>query len=239
MSFQEFEPPIKSPEQEQKVHPEAHVGQSQLSNPHPFLASLERKSQQGLPNRFHEINEGDFLERIKTDPETFTELYDRYFGYIFASILRKVGNVQDAEDLTSITLTKVYKALSTGQYKHRGMFEHWLSITIRNQIVSFYRQPHTKNPTIELTETHKVPYLNQPEEYLLRAIDREDLKKVLQSLRPSYRQIIVLRFVEELSHREIGQLTNRTEGATRLILLRALKAAKKIAEKQGINKDSI
>ena len=63
-------------------------------------------------------------------------------------------------------------------------------------------------------------------EQLNLALELEKVKKVIQLLRPDYQDIILMRFVEELSHEEIAAALNKSEGAVRLIQHRAIKELK-------------
>ena len=82
--------------------------------------------------------ETENLKLTKRDPQTFGLLYDRYALSIYRYLLSRLGNVAEAQDVTSQTFQKAFEMFP--RYKHRGYFSAWLFSIARSKYVDFYRR---------------------------------------------------------------------------------------------------
>lgn len=82
-------------------------------------------------------DEVQFIERAKVDPTAFEPLYERYVERVYAYCLKRTGNVQDAEDLTSQVFVKILNSLHT--YRAGGLFSAWLFRIAHNVVYDFYQ----------------------------------------------------------------------------------------------------
>lgn len=164
--------------------------------------------------------------RAKTDREAFGALYERHVAAIYRYVFYRVGNVEDAEDLTARVFARALKHIHN--YNDRGVpFTAWLYRIAHNVVANFHRD-NSRRPSVPLDE---IEGLHEPAAHVDQAdadqrIDSErDRQRLLQAIRmlPEERQhLIVLKFVEQLQNAEIGQIMNRSEGAIKSLYHRTL-----------------
>jgi len=158
-------------------------------------------------------NERLLIEAAQQDPARFAELYESNFERVYAYLLRRVGSREEAEDLTADVFHQAL--VSIGRFEWRGRpFVAWL-LGIASNVLRDRWQRVTKLPELPL----------EPEE--IRGADdgierRALLFQLIESLPPDQRLVIVRRFVEQRSIREIAQELARSEGAIKQLQLRAL-----------------
>lgn len=173
-------------------------------------------------------NENFIIKRAKKgDPDAFGMLYDYYFEQIYRFIYLKVNLKEDAEDLSHQVFLKALKKIK--DYEERGFpFSAWLYRIARNEVIDFYRGDK-QNTSLEDLEN---VLTGQDDKDIKDSIDFkiqiENVKKAIQKINPNYQDVIIMRFVENLSIKEIAQILNKTEGAVKLMQHRAIAALKKI-----------
>lgn len=164
--------------------------------------------------------------RAKTDREAFGALYERHVAAIYRYVFYRVGNVEDAEDLTARVFARALKHIHN--YNDRGVpFTAWLYRIAHNVVANFHRD-NSRRPSVPLDE---VESLREPASQVDHTdedqrIDSErDRQRLLRAIRmlPEERQhLVVLKFVEQLQNAEIGQIMNRSEGAIKSLYHRTL-----------------
>lgn len=166
----------------------------------------------------------ELVERAKTDPEAFGPLYERYLGRVYNYIYHRTGNVCDAEDLTERVFLQALAHLPS--YTYRGIpFSVWLFRIAHNVLANWYRD-HKRRQTLPIDD--QVVGSSEPMAGLDEDIeDAVLLRRAVAHLSPERQQLLLLKFVEELPHAEIGQIMGRSEGAVKALLHRTLKALKK------------
>ncbi|HHX43574.1 MAG TPA: sigma-70 family RNA polymerase sigma factor [Chloroflexi bacterium] len=180
-----------------------------------------------------EPDEGKRVEAAKTSPEAFGELYEQYVDRIYSYIYHRVGNVHDAEDLTSRTFYRALSHLST--YEDKGVpFSAWLYRIAHNLVANWHRD-RGRRPVIALDEIvlrsradlhpERVVESNDETRLLLEAIERLDGVR---------RELLVLKHAEGLSNAEIGAIMGRSEGAIKSLYHRTLLALRKDLAKRGV-----
>ena len=155
------------------------------------------------------------VEAAQKDPAKFGELYERYFERIYAFVVRRVHDRAAAEDITADVFHKALAALNGFQF--RGVpFAAWLVRIAANAIAD-----RSRRATREVSVAGAPPELSvEPE---ADASDRHaDLFRFVNELPADQRRVIVERFVEQRSIREIAGRLNRTEGAVKQLQFRAL-----------------
>lgn len=165
------------------------------------------------------------LAAIRRDSAAFAELYDRHVVRVYRHIFYLVNDAREAEDLTAQTFLKAWEAIE--RYKERGApFVAWLLRIAHNLTVSYLR---SKRDHGILEETFIDQKLHRnPEEALEQATDESNVRKAILRLRDQQRQVIILRFVEELDYREVAEVIGKSVPAVRVIQHRALGNLRKI-----------
>jgi RNA polymerase sigma-70 factor (ECF subfamily) len=157
------------------------------------------------------------------DSEAFGVLYDRYVGRIYNYIFYRTGNVFDAEDLTERVFFRALKHIP--KYQNRGLpFSAWLYRIAHNLVANWHRD-NSRRKEIPLDDGLSPPYPGDlPEQALVNSEERERLLLVIRKLPPERQQLILLKFVDDLSNAEVGQIMGRTEGAIKSLYHRTLLA---------------
>jgi RNA polymerase sigma-70 factor (ECF subfamily) len=155
------------------------------------------------------------IEAARRDPARFGDLYERYFDRVYAYIARRVGNRDAAQDLTADVF---HRALANiGKYESRGVpFGAWLFRIAANAIADRWKHAakESGNPAPEEIDAGKLD---------LEAVEhRAQLFQAVRKLTAEQRRVILLRFAEEKSIRDIAQEMRKTEGAVKLLQFRAI-----------------
>ncbi len=155
------------------------------------------------------------------DSEAFGVLYDRYVGRIYNYIYYRTGNVYDAEDLTERVFYRALKHIPN--YRNRGLpLSAWLYRIAHNLVANWHRD-NSRRKEIPLDDGLSHPHpADLPEQELVKNEERERLLRVIRRLPPDRQQLILLKFVDDLSNAEIGQIMSRTEGAIKSLYHRTL-----------------
>ena len=169
-----------------------------------------------------DIDEVTLINLARTDPEAFGALYERYVERIYNYVFFRVGNSTDAEDLTSKVFFRALKSI--GGYKHMGLpFSAWIYRIAHNLIANYHRD-RTRGREISI-ENLILPDTGKsaaPEQKMAQLQDHEFLFRVINDLSPQKRELILLKFVQNLSNAEISYIFGKTEGAIKSLYHRTL-----------------
>jgi len=173
-----------------------------------------------------QVNKEDIalVERaLAEDYSAQRELVKRYQGPIFAYVYRWMRNRADAEDLTQDVFIKMFRALHT--YSRKSSFRAWLYRIARNRVIDFIRRkkPHA----VDIDDVVVEDDTPTPIEVHERTSEQEMLNKVIESLPPLYREVLLLRHRDELSYEEIVESTGIALGTIKARLHRARAMLKK------------
>lgn len=173
-------------------------------------------------------NERDIIARAQAgDKGAISDLYKAYSDPIFQYISYRVESSAAAEDLTGEVFLRMVRGLTT--YEDRGLpFGAWLFRIAANLVNEHYRQ-HKQMRVSALTEDERSNDTD-PFERLAQQEEREQLLKALHALPAEYQDILILRFMRNLSHTEVAAILAKSETAVRALQHRALKA---LGEKLG------
>lgn len=170
-------------------------------------------------------DEKNLIKQAKKGEEgAFGRLYDHYVGPIYRFVLVKVGGKAEAEDLTHDVFLSAWNNLKG--YKHQGHpFSSWLYQIARNRVIDHYRtrKAHT---SIEETDEELFKVVGVVENNLEIALTMEKIRSAMIRLSPDQQDVIVMKFVEDLSNEEIAAALDKSEGAIRLLQFRAIQNLK-------------
>jgi RNA polymerase sigma-70 factor (ECF subfamily) len=171
-------------------------------------------------------DESLLVEQAKSDPTAFGLLYEKYIQKIYNYVYYRTGNHHDAEDLTAKTFQRAMKHLS--RYEQRGVpFSAWLYRIAHNVVANWHRD-QSRRKVIALDEL--VLYYQQrhsPEGLVEANEEKSELLKIIRRLPADRQQLLILKFVEEMSNEAIGQIMGRSEGAIKSLYHRTLIALRK------------
>ncbi len=170
-------------------------------------------------------------QRASEDLDAFTELYNRYLCRLFRFVRSQTPDDATAEDLTAHTF---FRALtSAGTFKGDGSYRAWLFRIAHNTIVT-WRQRRTRFPVVvEEVPEHTDPS-SSPANLVLEREQRALVWGVVSTLAPAQREVLSLRYLEDLSAEEIARVTGRSRGAVRILLHRARNSLRRKFEERGL-----
>lgn len=148
-------------------------------------------------------------------------LMDLFWGNVYNYVYLKIKDEEEAEDIAIETFTKVFAKLKL--YNSDFDFKTWVLSIAHNTMIDHIR----KSPALKLSlddENYQIEIeedLPSPEETLIQKQDTDALIYYLQKLKPEYRKVLELRFLEEKTYKEIAEELNLTMANVKVRLLRA------------------
>lgn len=156
------------------------------------------------------------VERARTDPRAFTDLYRKYALPVYRYLYSRAGSLSDAEDLTSQVFLEALENIR--RYRPTCSFAAWLFTIARRRAIDFYRR---KRPVQSLSEEIS----DAQADPLARLIQNDDLSQLaglVVALGDEDRELIRLRFAGRLSFVAMGEVLGRSPDAVRMALQRLL-----------------
>ncbi|MGC9610893.1 MAG: sigma-70 family RNA polymerase sigma factor [Minisyncoccia bacterium] len=164
--------------------------------------------------------------------EAFGQLYDKYMPAIYRFIFLKVGGQKaQAEDICHEVFMNAWQNIKN--FRFQGYpFSSWLYRIAGNAVIDYYR---TKKVNVDIETVPEDVFARTASlgEKFDERLDLEKIQLCLKKLEPSYQDVLIMKFVEELSNKEIAAALEKTEGAVRVIQHRAIKQLKKHLEENG------
>ena len=163
---------------------------------------------------------------VKGNSSAFGELYDHYQPMIYRFIAVKVSRREEAEDITHGVFMSAWLGIKS--YQHRGHpFSSWLYQIARNQVIDFYRARRNE-ASIDAIDPEYFAAPASAEFAIPVKLEMESVRQAMRQLKPDYEDIIILRFIEDLSLKETAQILKKTEGAVKLMQHRAMNELKQL-----------
>ena len=170
--------------------------------------------------------ESQLIDRYKQgESEAFGELYDLYANSVYSFVFYRVSNKQTTEDLTSDVFIKALEAMSRFD-PSRASFRTWLYQIARNRVIDYYR---THKPTDDLELAATFPAASEVVADLETAKEREFFRKLLGELSPEQRDLVIMRVCDELSYKEIAEITGQNENNLKVQFGRVVKRLSDLA----------
>ncbi len=169
------------------------------------------------------LDETILIEQAKEEPTAFGELYERYVDKIYSYIYYRVGNDDDAEDLTARTFFQALDKI--GSYEDRGApFSAWLYRIAHNLVANLHRQ-RSRHKTVPF-EDPVVAAIRRPSPAAVveKQEAREALLGAIHRLPEDRQQLLLLKFVEHMPNAQIGEIMGRTESSIKSLYHRTLLA---------------
>lgn len=167
------------------------------------------------------------VQEAQQDPEKFAVLYDKYFDQIYRYVYRRVSDKEMVNDLVSQTF---FDALShIKSFEWRGFpFSSWLYKIAHNNVLKWYRE-QSKGQKVGLDDIAELADLtaDQTQEASLKEKQLE-VQKVLDQLDAEEREIIRLKFFEEVSNIEIAEVMGLSANHIGVKVYRTLKKVKQL-----------
>ncbi len=162
----------------------------------------------------------------------FTELYKAHLRDVYSYSYYRIGNHHDAEDLTEQTFLQAYRHFERAQRESNGRpLRPWLIRIAHNLAANYYRD-RSRRPVTQLEDAAVLTSPRGTEEMVE---GREEVKEVLEGvskLPDDRREALIMRFALGMDNKEIARAMDRSEGATKVLIHRAIKQLE-----QGLSED--
>jgi len=171
------------------------------------------------------------IEQCRTDPTAFGEVFDHWYKPIFGYIMRRTANYDLSKDIAAETFLKAF--LKIGGFRWRGIsLSAWLYRIATNELNMYYRsskyQPQSLQQLLENPQMEKLLHQGADDERELlenelKAHNDYNLIRInLLKLDIKYQEVIALRYFEQKTNGEIGQILDKNEGTVKSLLSRGL-----------------
>lgn len=146
--------------------------------------------------------------------EAFCELYHRYSQRVYSFILSKIKNQGDAEDLLQKVFIKIHE--SKHLYRDKYKFEQWLFVIARTSVLDHFRSTSRYRARLDKLSDE----LNINEE----PVSHSGLNphSVLLNLEEDQKELLEMKFIDELSYQEISRILNKSEASLRKVVSRMM-----------------
>lgn len=168
------------------------------------------------------------VEAAQRDPARFADLYEQHFEQVYAFIARRMRDRAETEDLTSEVFRRALANLK--KYQWRGTpFAAWLLRIAANAVADRWKR-NARERELANSADSAAPSAKE----MTLSAERARLFRLVNGLPAEQRRVIILRFAEEKSAREIAEEIGRSEGAVKQLQFRALeKLRAQLHEKSG------
>ncbi|TNE62125.1 MAG: RNA polymerase sigma factor [Bacteroidetes bacterium] len=173
--------------------------------------------------------DSELIERYlqEQNPEYFTLLYRRYAGKVFAKCISMLGDEALAHDAVQDIFIKVFLNLS--RFSAQSSFSTWLYSITYNFCIDLIRKKK-KIPVLLADDVGRIgdePEVDVPDSVLLE-MKQDRLEKVLQEMPEGDRIILLMKYMDDMSIKDIADFFNKTESAIKMQIMRAKQKAQQI-----------
>ncbi|MCA9970940.1 MAG: sigma-70 family RNA polymerase sigma factor [Anaerolineales bacterium] len=159
------------------------------------------------------------VQQAQQDMRAFSLLYQRHVQKVYRYLLVRLGNEQDAQDLTSQTFLTAMERLHT--YRGQGRFPAWLLGIARHKLADRYRR---QKPELLLDTAVSLPDADDaPDDIIDRRLRVEVVARKLQTLAPDRAEALSLRLFAGLDVSEIAVMMGKNEAAVRMLVFRGMR----------------
>ena len=163
---------------------------------------------------------------VAGDQKAYSELMSLYWSSIEKTLSLKLVSKEDVEDLTIATFSKAFDKLDS--YDDSFAFSTWIQTIASNTLIDFFRKKDQKTISIDQQkkdeDTDNIEVVDNsldPENHLIRKQKNKHITGMVHRLKPHYRELIILRYLDEMSYAEISKKLNMPLGSVKAKLFRA------------------
>jgi RNA polymerase sigma-70 factor, ECF subfamily len=164
----------------------------------------------------------------------FSELYRSHLRDVYSYAYYRVGNHHDAEDLTEQTFLQAYRHFERALDESHGRpLRPWLIRIAHNLAANLYRD-RSRKPQTPIDDTTTLPTVHTTEDLVE---GREELERILEGvmkLPDDRREALIMRFSLGMDNREIARAMGRSDGATKVLIHRAIRQLEEIVGEEAI-----
>ncbi len=176
------------------------------------------------------------LSRLKNkDRQAFIKVYDENVEEIHRFVYFKISNHEEANDLTSMIFLKTWHYIQNKSLIEAKTLRALLYKIARTSIVDYYRETGSKLTLSIDDEDNPIEIVNDKEDLDEKVDKKNDLaliKRLLPRLKEEYREVLVMRFINDLSISEIADISGKTKGGVRVSIHRALNTLRDLVKQE-------
>jgi RNA polymerase sigma-70 factor (ECF subfamily) len=165
----------------------------------------------------HGASDEDLMLRLQKsrDEPSFNLLFTRYRGPIMSYLFRLVGNRSEAESLAQDTFLRILE--KSDQYAYPKRFSTWFYTIARNLATDFLKKKRAVVPDDfqGLSDAVQSPHATESEGLVAANEELDELARILRAMPLPYREVVVLRGLQELSYHEIADIVGCPESTAR------------------------
>jgi len=170
------------------------------------------------------------------DEFAFVGIYNRYKGAVYAFCVKMLLDTEQAQDVTQETFLRIYE--NRDRLLKTSSFKSWLFTIARNQCLNALRR-NRRHISIDQGVESTLSDVDTPFSKMEKNEQVRFVSRFLQSLKPEYREVLVLREYQNLTYEEIGAVTRSSISAVKSRLFKARKKLAKVMEPVWIQEDSV
>ena len=163
----------------------------------------------------------------------FSELYKAHLRDVYSYSYYRIGNHHDAEDITEQTFLQAYRHFERARSESNGRpLRPWLIRIAHNLAANYYRD-RSRRPQSPLEDSEATLATTHDTESLVEG--RDELTRVLAGvaqLPEERREALIMRFALQMDNREIARAMGKTDGATKVLIHRAIRQLESIMHEQ-------
>lgn len=174
------------------------------------------------------------VSRLKShDKQAFVKAYDENVKDIHRFVYFKIGRQEEANDLTSMIFLKAWNHIQNNTLEDAKTLRALLYKIARNAIIDYYRDSGNKlNASLD-DEANPIEIAaegDNQQDLIDKAANLELIKSKLPLLKEEYRELIIMKFINDLNLEEIVDITGKSRGNVRVLLHRALNSLRELIE---------
>ncbi len=186
-------------------------------------------------NNKKDIADDDIAEMVIKDPNSYKYIIERYEKKLLGYIRRILFvSKEDAEDILQDVFIKAYKNINS--YDSKYSFSSWIYRIAHNESVSFLRK---KKKIIECNQDDeifdRISSDEDIEDDFLKDLKKKEVRELLTKLNPKYREVLVLRYFEDMEYNQISDILHTSMGNVSSLISRGKKEFKMLVERYGRN----
>lgn len=186
------------------------------------------------PNKVQDMTDEELVELTLKDHEAYGFIVERYEEKLLRYIMRiSAGSREDAEDTLQDVFLSAYKNLN--DFDQDLKFSSWIYRIAHNKVISHFRKVTARPKTTTYEGDSQLLNILASEEDIARNLEKkytaQQVRETIEQLDPRYREVLVLKFLEEKDYKEISDILEKPMGTVATLINRAKKQFKEKTEK--------
>jgi RNA polymerase sigma-70 factor, ECF subfamily len=182
------------------------------------------------------ISDEELVQKSLQDVDFFACIYDRYEQKLIRYILRISSfSLAEAEEILQEAFLKAWQNLN--EFDENLKFSSWIYRIVHNTTVTEWKKTQSKGKDAKQEIDDKL-FQNLPsslnvEKEITKKFNEEDIRKILQMMPSKYREVLILKFLEEKDYNEISDILKKPKGTVATLINRAKKSFHQITEENN------